>query len=65
VAFFPNNRQHMLEYCIDTHLKALIMEKREEYEYNVIELKVMPDLVRPIPDINTKSGMISPSCSTE
>lgn len=49
---------------MDAHLNALNMEKQEEYEYNVIELKVVPDLVHLIPGINTKSGMISPSWPT-
>ena len=54
VIFCPKYRRKVLINNIDVRLKELILEKQEEYGYNVLEIEVMPDHVHMILDVNPK-----------
>ena len=62
IIFTPKYRRSVLESPIDTRLKELILEKQEDYGYEIIEMEVMPDHVHLLisiqPDVNIRS-MIS------
>jgi len=62
IIFTPKYRRSVLETPIDSRLKELILEKQEDYGYEIIEMEVMPDHVHLLisiqPDVNIRS-MIS------
>lgn len=51
IIFCPKYRRKVLIDKIDIRLKELILEKQKEYEYEVIEMEVMPDHVHLLLDI--------------
>ena len=59
VIFCPKYRRKVLTDGIDEHLKELIMEKQEEYGYEVLDMEVMPDHVHLLLDVDTKIGIYS------
>ena len=44
---------------IDKRLKELILSKESEYEYEVLDMEVMPDHVHLILDVNPKVGIFT------
>lgn len=58
VVFCPKYRRAVLVDGIDARLKALILEKQEEYGYVVLEMEVMPDHVHLILDVDPRFGIV-------
>ena len=64
VIFCPQYRRKVLVNGIDERIKTLILEKQEEYGYEIIDLEVMPDHVHllidgaPSPGIDKIVGKI-------
>ena len=52
VLFCPKYRRKVLTNGIDTRLKELILEKQNDYGYQVLEMEVMPDHVHLLLDVN-------------
>ncbi|MDD2330794.1 MAG: IS200/IS605 family transposase [Bacteroidales bacterium] len=59
VIFCPKYRRKVLTDGIDERLKELIMEKQEEYGYEVLDMEVMPDHVHLLLDVDPKIGIYS------
>lgn len=59
VIFCPKYRRKVLTDGIDERLKKLIMEKQEEYGYEVLDMEVMPDHVHLLLDVDPKIGIYS------
>lgn len=59
VIFCPKYRRAVLVGAIESRLKELILEKQEEYGYNVIEQEVMPEHVHLLLDINPLVGIFT------
>lgn len=59
VIFCPKYRRKVLTDGIDERLKELIMEKQEEYGYEVLDMEVMPDHVHLLLDVDPKVGIYS------
>ena len=59
VIFCPKYRRKVLTDGIDGRLKELIMEKQEEYCYEVLDMEVMPDHVHLLLDVDPKIGIYS------
>lgn len=59
VIFCPKYRRPVLVDGIDERLKELILEKQEEYNYEILDMEVMPDHVHFIIDVNPKMGIFS------
>lgn len=57
VVFCPKYRRAVLVDGIDARLKALILEKQQEYGYVVLEMEVMPDHAHLILDIDPRIGI--------
>jgi len=57
VIFCPKYRRKVLTDGIDERLKELIMEKQEEYGYEVLDMEVMPDHVHLLLDVDPKIGI--------
>jgi len=57
VIFSPKYRRKVLVDGIDTRLKELILEKQKEYQYEIIEMEVMPDHVHLLIGSNPKIGI--------
>ena len=58
VIFCPKYRRKLLTDGIATRLKELILEKQAEYDYQVLEMEVMPDHVHLLLDVNPQIGII-------
>ena len=62
IIFTPKYRRAVLVDSVDSRLKELILEKQDEYNYEIIEMEVMPDhvhlLVSIQPNVNIRT-MIS------
>jgi putative transposase len=64
VVFCPKYRRKVLTNGIDNRIKELILEKQEEYGYEIIDMAVMPDHVHlligcaPSPGIDKIVGKI-------
>ncbi len=58
VIFCPKYRRRVLVDGVDVRLKDLILEKQEEYEYEVFEMEVMPDHVHLLLSVNPQIGII-------
>ena len=56
VIFTPKYRRKVLVDGVDEYLKQLILEKQNEYDYQVIQMEVMPDHVHLLLDLNPKSA---------
>jgi len=59
VIFCTKYRRKVLTEKMSSKLKTLIIEKQKEYDYNIIELEVMPDHVHLLIDVNPKIGIYS------
>lgn len=57
VVFCPKYRRKVLTNGIDTRIKELILEKQEEYGYEIIDMEVMPDHVHLLLDCAPKPGV--------
>jgi len=54
IIFTPKYRRSVLTSGIDIRLKELIIEKQSDYQYEVIELEIMPDHVHLLLKISPK-----------
>ena len=59
VIFCPKYRRRVLIDNVDVRLKELILEKQEQYQYQVIEMEIMPDHVHLLLDVNPQIGILS------
>lgn len=59
VIFCPKYRRKVLTGDIEKRLKELILEKQEEYGYEVIDMEVMPDHVHLLLDVNPMIGVVT------
>jgi putative transposase len=59
VIFCPKYRRKVLLGDIEKRLKELILEKQEEYGYEVLDLEVMPDHVHLVLDADPMIGIIT------
>ncbi len=59
VIFCPKYRRKVLTDGIDERLKELIVEKQEEFGYEVLDMEVMPDHVHLLLDVDPKIGIYS------
>jgi len=57
VIFCTKYRRYVLEGKIADRLKELILEKQHEYEYEVLDMEIMPDHVHLLLDVNPKIGV--------
>ena len=57
IIFCPKYRRNVLVDGIDQRLKELIKEKEKEWDYEVLEMEVMPDHVHLLLDVNPKEGI--------
>jgi len=57
VIFCPKYRRPVLTGKIEKRLKELIIEKQEEYKYQVLDMEIMPDHVHLLLDVNPKFGI--------
>lgn len=58
VIFCPKYRRKVLTDGIDTRLKSLILEKQEDYGYEVVDMEVMPEHVHLILDVDPRIGIV-------
>lgn len=59
VVFCPKYRRSVLEEPIASRLKELILEKRTEYGYEVLDMEIMPDHVHLLLDVSPKNGIFT------
>jgi len=59
VIFCPKYRRKVLIGDIEKRLKELILEKQEEYGYEVLDMEVMPDHVHLVLDADPMIGIIT------
>lgn len=59
VIFCPKYRRKVLVDGVDIRLKELLLEKQEEYGYEVLEMEIMPDHIHLLLDINPQIGVIT------
>lgn len=59
VIFCSKYRRKVLTGDIETRLKELILEKQEEYSYEVLDMEVMPDHVHLLLDVDPMIGIIT------
>ena len=59
IIFTPKYRRKVLNNPIDYRLKDLILLKQKEYNYEILELEIMPDHVHLLVDINPKISIHS------
>ena len=57
VIFCPKYRRKVLINAVANRLEKLILEKQEEYGYIVIEMKIMPDHVHLLLDVDPREGI--------
>ena len=57
VIFCPKYRRKVLTSSIVTRLKELILEKQDEYGYQVLEMEIMSDHVHLLLDVNPQIGI--------
>ena len=58
VIFCPKYRRKILVGKTAEKIKQLILEKQEQYKYNVLEIKIMPDHVHLLLDVNPKDNIV-------
>ena len=58
VIFCPKYRRKVLTGDVETRLKELILEKQEEYGYQVLDMEVMPDHVHLLLDVDPMIGIV-------
>ncbi|WP_292379364.1 IS200/IS605 family transposase [Methanosarcina sp. UBA289] len=59
VIFCPKYRRKVLTGKIAERLKELILEKQEEFQYEILDMEVMPDHVHLLIDVDPKIGVYS------
>jgi len=59
VIFCPKYRRKVLIGDIEKRIKELILEKQEEYGYEVLDMEVMPDHVHLLLDADPMIGIIT------
>lgn len=59
VVFCPKYRRSVLVDGIDERLKELVNEKQSDYDYEVLDMEVMPDHVHLLLDVNPQVGIAS------
>ena len=59
VIFCPKYRRKVLTGKIAERLKELIIEKQEEFQYEILDMEVMPDHVHLLIDVDPKIGVYS------
>lgn len=59
VIFCPKYRRKVLTDKIAERLKELILEKQEEFQYEILDMEVMPDHVHLLIDVDPKIGVYS------
>lgn len=59
VIFCPKYRRPVLGDGVDQRFKELVKSKESEYEYEVLDIEVMPDHVHMILDVNPKIGIFT------
>jgi len=57
VIFTTKYRRSVLDENITKELKKIILEKQKEYEYEILEIEIMPDHVHLLIDVNPKIGI--------
>jgi len=57
VIFTTKYRRKVLTEEIQKRLKQLVLEKQEEYDYEIIELEIMKDHVHLLIDVNPQQGI--------
>lgn len=57
VVFCPKYRRKVLTNGIDDRIKELILEKQAEYDYEIIDMEVMPDHVHLLIDCGPTPGI--------
>jgi len=58
VLFCPKSRRAVLKGAVARRLRELILEKQEEYRYEVLEREVLPDHVHLLLDVKPKTGVV-------
>ena len=58
VIFCPKYRRKVLTNGIDVRLKELILQKQQEYEYEVLDMEVLPDHVHLLLSVNPQIGVV-------
>nr|WP_320016344.1 IS200/IS605 family transposase [uncultured Desulfobacter sp.] len=59
VVFCPKYRRPVLVNGVDERLKELILEKQTEYQYEILEMEVMPDHVHLLMSVNPQIGVVN------
>jgi len=59
IIFTTKYRRKVLDEKIQSRLKELILEKQEEFQYQVIEMETMEDHVHLLLDSNPKEGVFN------
>jgi len=59
VIFCPKYRRKVLTGKIAERLKELVLEKQEEFQYEILDMEVMPDHVHLLIDVDPKIGVYS------
>ena len=59
VIFCPKYRRSVLEDGIEKRLKELILDKQNEYGYEVLDMEIFPEHVHLLLDVNPKIGIFS------
>lgn len=59
VIFCPKYRRKVLTGKIAERLKELILEKQEVFQYEILDMEVMPDHVHLLIDVDPKIGVYS------
>ena len=57
VIFCPKYRRKVLMNGIETRLKELLIEKQEDYHYQIIDSEIMPDHVHLLLDVDPHVGI--------
>lgn len=58
VIFCPKYRRKVLMNGVDERLKELILEKQEQYGYEVLDMEIMPEHVHLLLDVNPQTGVM-------
>ena len=58
VIFCPKYRRKILVGKTAEKIKQLILEKQEQYKYNVLGMEIMPDHVHLLLDVNPKDNIV-------
>ena len=59
VIFCPKYRRNILKNSIDVRLKEIFLEIANEYDFNIIEMEIMPDHVHLLIECNPRFGIMN------